>query len=149
MPDAKTWALRQLVAHRRFLGQRLVTVKNTIRGVLNKRLLACPYAELFGPSGRRWLGAGSGSRRRGRASGHKGWVVIAASLALLGMLGTAPGSDVLAHVFGLLVGGLLGIGPALAQRRPLGRWSQWLLALAAGALVLACWRIALAAMSRP
>jgi membrane associated rhomboid family serine protease len=85
------------------------------------------------------------ARRRGRASGHKGWVVIAASLALLGMLGTAPGSDVLAHVFGLLVGGILGIGPALAQRRPLGRWSQWLLALAAGALVLACWRIALAA----
>jgi rhomboid protease GluP len=75
--------------------------------------------------------------------------VIAASLALLGMLGTAPGSDVLAHLFGLLVGALLGIGPALAQRRPLGRWSQWLLALAAGALVLACWRIALAAMSRP
>lgn len=85
------------------------------------------------------------ARRRGRASGHKGWVVIAASLALLGMLGTAPGSDVLAHVFGLLVGSLLGIGPALAQRRPLGRSSQWLLALAAGALVLACWRIALTA----
>jgi membrane associated rhomboid family serine protease len=89
------------------------------------------------------------ARRRGRGSGHKGWVVIAASLALLGMLGTAPGSDVLAHVFGLLVGGLLGIGPALAQRRPLGRSSQWILALAAGALVLACWRIALAAMGRP
>jgi membrane associated rhomboid family serine protease len=88
-------------------------------------------------------------RRRSRASGHKGWVVIAASLALLGMLGTGPGSDVLAHVFGLLVGGLLGIGPALAQRRPLGRSSQWLLALAAGALVLACWRIALAAVGPP
>ena len=86
---------------------------------------------------------------RGRASGHKGWVVIAASLALLGMLGTAPGSDVLAHVFGLLVGGLLGIGPALAQRQPLGRSSQWLLALAAGALVLACWRFALAAVRPP
>jgi transposase len=55
MPDAKTWALRQLVAHRRFLGQRLVAVKNTIRGVLNKRLLTCPYGELFGASGRRWL----------------------------------------------------------------------------------------------
>jgi membrane associated rhomboid family serine protease len=89
------------------------------------------------------------ARRRGRASGHKGWVAVAASLALLGMLGTAPGSDVLAHVFGVLVGGLLGIGPALAQRRPLGRLSQWILALAAGALVLACWRIALAAMGRP
>lgn len=89
------------------------------------------------------------ARRRSRASGHKGWVVIAASLALLGMLGTGPGSDALAHVFGLLVGGLLGIGPALAQRRPLGRSSQWLLALAAGAHVLACWRIALAAVAPP
>jgi rhomboid protease GluP len=89
------------------------------------------------------------ARRRGRASGHKGWVVIAASLALLGMLGTAPGSDVLAHVFGLLVGGLVGIGPALAQHRPLGRSSQWALALAAGALVLACWRIALAVVRPP
>ena len=89
------------------------------------------------------------ARRRGRASGHKVWVVVAASLALLGMLGTGPGSDVLAHVFGLLVGGLLGIGPALAQLRPLGWSSQRLLALAAGALVLACWRIALAAVGSP
>ena len=89
------------------------------------------------------------ARRQGRALGQKGWVVIAASLGLLGMLGTAPGSDVLAHVCGLLVGGLLGIGPALAQRRPLGRVSQWVLALAAGALVLACWRIALAAVRPP
>jgi rhomboid protease GluP len=89
------------------------------------------------------------ARRRGRASGHKGWVVIAASLALLGMLGTGPGSDVLAHVFGLLVGGLLGIGPALAQRRSFGRSSQWLLARAAGALVLICWGIALVAVRPP
>lgn len=89
------------------------------------------------------------ARRRNRASGHKGWVVIAASLALLGMLGTGPGSDALAHVFGLLVGGFLGIGPALAQRRPLGRSSQWLLALVAGVLVLACWRIALTAVGPP
>ena len=89
------------------------------------------------------------ARRQRRAPGRKAWVVIAASLALLGMLGTSPGSDALAHVFGLLVGGLLGIGPALAQRRPLGRSSQWLLALAAGALVLACWRIALTAVGSP
>ncbi|MFQ5974594.1 MAG: IS110 family transposase [Alphaproteobacteria bacterium] len=55
MPDAKTWELRQLVAHRRFLGKRLVAAKNAIRGVVNKRLLVCQYVELFGPSGRRWL----------------------------------------------------------------------------------------------
>jgi hypothetical protein len=70
-------------------------------------------------------------------------------LISIGMLGTAPTSDVLAHVFGLLVGGLLGIGPALARRQPLGRATEWLLALAASALVLACWRIALAAVRPP
>ena len=89
------------------------------------------------------------ARKQRRAAGHKAWVAIAASLALLGMLGTGPGSDLLAHAFGLLVGGLLGIGPALAQRRPLGRSSQWLLALAAAALVLVCWGIALAAVGPP
>lgn len=55
MPDEQTWELRQLVAHRRFLGKRLVAVKNTIRGVLNRKLLSCPYVELFGASGRQWL----------------------------------------------------------------------------------------------
>ena len=49
-----------------------------------------------------------------------------------------------AHPFlGLLVGGLLAIGPALALRRPPGRLSQWLLALTAGGVVLGCWWIAL------
>jgi len=89
-----------------------------------------------------------GARQRNLATGHKAWVVIAASLALLGMLGTAPGSDVLAHAFGFLVGGLLGVAPELSQRRPVGRASQCLLALAAGALVLICWGIALAAVGR-
>jgi rhomboid protease GluP len=63
------------------------------------------------------------ARRRRRALGRKGWVAIAASLALLGTLGTGPQSDVLAHFFGLLAGGLLGIGAALALRRTLGRCS--------------------------
>jgi hypothetical protein len=43
------------VAHRRFLGKRLVAVKNTIRGIINKKLLTCPFVELLSPSGRRWL----------------------------------------------------------------------------------------------
>jgi membrane associated rhomboid family serine protease len=102
---------------------------------------------IFGALG--LLAARQFQRRRSRASRHKSWVVIAASLALLGMLGTAPGSDVLAHVCGLLVGGLLGIGPARAQRPPLRRSTQWLLALAAGGLVLTCWRLALAAVRLP
>jgi rhomboid protease GluP len=83
------------------------------------------------------------ARRQRRAPGRKAWVVIAASLVLLSTLGTGPRSDVLAHFFGLLVGGLLAIGPALALRRPPGRLSQWLLALTAGGVVLGCWWIAL------
>jgi membrane associated rhomboid family serine protease len=83
------------------------------------------------------------ARRRGRAPGRKAWVVIAASLVLLSTLGTGPRSDVLAHFFGLLVGSLLAIGPALALRRPPGRLSQWLLALTAGVVVLGSWWIAL------
>jgi rhomboid protease GluP len=88
------------------------------------------------------------ARRQRPTAGRKAWVVIAASLALVGTLGTAPQSDILAHFFGLLVGAAIGIGPALALRRPLGRVSQWFLALAAGAVVLGCWGIALAA-NRP
>ena len=72
------------------------------------------------------------ARRQRRAPGRKAWVVIAASLVVLSTLGTGPRSDVLAHFFGLLVGGLLAIGPALAVRRPPDRLSQWLLALTAG-----------------
>ncbi len=56
LPDQETWQLRQLVAHRRFLGKRLVAVKNTIRGIINKKLLTCPFVELLSPSGRSWLG---------------------------------------------------------------------------------------------
>lgn len=88
------------------------------------------------------------ARRQRRAPGRKAWVVIAASLVLLGTLGTGPRSDVLAHFFGLLVGGLLGIGPALALHRPPGRLSQWVLVLTAGVLVLGCWWIALVAIGR-
>ncbi|MFQ5896884.1 MAG: rhomboid family intramembrane serine protease [Candidatus Methylomirabilia bacterium] len=84
------------------------------------------------------------ARRRGRAVGRKAWVVVAASLVLLGMLGTAAGSDLLAHLFGLLVGGGLGIGAALALRRPPGRLIQWALVLAAAMVVVGCWWIALA-----
>src|SRR5262249_62282907 len=55
MPDEATWELRQLMAHRQFLGKRLVAVKNTGRGGLNKRLLSCPHADLFNAVGRQWL----------------------------------------------------------------------------------------------
>jgi hypothetical protein len=46
MPDEATWELGHLTAHRQFLGKRLVAVKNTVRGVLNNRLLDCSRTSL-------------------------------------------------------------------------------------------------------
>jgi len=74
---------------------------------------------------------------------RKWWVVVAASLALLALLGTGPHADILAHLFGFLVGGGLGLVVALAVRRPVPALVQWLLIAAFVAVVLVAWRIAL------
>jgi membrane associated rhomboid family serine protease len=82
------------------------------------------------------------TRSRAGASGMKSWVVIAASLALLALLGTGPHADVLAHLFGFLVGGGLGLMAALTIRWSLPAPVQWLLVAAAGAAVVGAWRLA-------
>ena len=89
------------------------------------------------------------ARRERPASGGKAWVVVAASVVLLGTLGVGPGSDVLAHFFGFVVGAGLGMGAALVRRRPLRGLIQWGLVLAAGTMVIGCWRIALVGIGRP
>ena len=78
------------------------------------------------------------ARRRGV------WVVIAASLALLGFLGTSPGSDVLAHATGWGCGLALGLPFAMRWRTPPGRIAQGALAIASLALVAAAWSAAFA-----
>lgn len=55
MPDEETWALRELVSHRRFLGKQRVALRNRIRSLVDSRLFQCPFTELLGPAGRRWL----------------------------------------------------------------------------------------------
>lgn len=84
------------------------------------------------------------ARRQRPWARRTGWVVVGASLALLGLLGTGAGADILAHLFGLLVGGALGAGAALALRRPPRPSVQWSLALAAAAFVAGSWWLALA-----
>jgi rhomboid protease GluP len=69
------------------------------------------------------------------------WVVIVTSLLLLSMLGTARGADVLAHLFGLLAGGGLGLAAGLARRRDATPAVEWTLAAAALGLVVGCWWI--------
>jgi len=70
---------------------------------------------------------------------RKRWIIVAASLALLAFLGTSPDADLLAHLFGLLVGGGLGLVAVPAQRWPVRPLTQWMLAIAAPAFVGGAW----------
>jgi len=77
---------------------------------------------------------------RGQLSiARKRWIVVAASLALLALLGTSPGADLLAHLFGLLVGGCLGVVAALVRHWPLHPGTQWGLAVALLPIVVGVW----------
>jgi len=82
---------------------------------------------------------------RGRASSKRRvWLPIAAALALLAMLGTGGERvDIWAHLFGLLVGGVLGILIALTTPRPPGLATQWACGGTAAAVLIYCWIIAL------
>jgi membrane associated rhomboid family serine protease len=71
-------------------------------------------------------------------------VPLAAGLGLLAMFGTGGERvDVFAHLFGLLVGVVVGLGAGLAMPRPLGVWAQLGLAAAAVAALLGSWHLAL------
>jgi membrane associated rhomboid family serine protease len=89
------------------------------------------------------LGATRVVSRGRRLAGRKPWMVVAASLALLALLGTSPGSDLLAHLFGLLLGGILGLAAAPAMLRPLRPLVQWALAVTVLAVVVGAWLRAL------
>lgn len=82
------------------------------------------------------------ARRQNRAARRRPWVVIVTSLVLLVLLGTARDADVLAHVFGLASGLVLGLVVALARPRVHSPRREWTLAVAAIAVVLVCWWIA-------
>jgi transposase len=55
LPDEETWALRQLVAHRRLLVKQRVALKNTIRSALNRRLIPSWEGDPFSGRARRWM----------------------------------------------------------------------------------------------
>jgi membrane associated rhomboid family serine protease len=83
-------------------------------------------------------------RRRQESLRRHAWVPVGAGLAILAMLGTAGARvDLWAHLFGLLVGGALGIPAGFALPRPPGPVAQWILGGAALIAVLYCWGLAL------
>ena len=86
------------------------------------------------------LGGLEFSRRRGR---RRAWLPLAGSLALLALLGTSPRSDLLAHLFGLLAGVVVGLVLALVPP-PRGALVQTALGGVALAAVAGSWVLALA-----
>ena len=89
---------------------------------------------------------GLGLARRGRKKvpRRRAWVPVAAALALLAMLGTGGERvDVLAHLFGFLFGGVLGLLFAFVTPRPPGFRIQWACGSAAAAVLIYCWTLAL------
>jgi rhomboid protease GluP len=83
------------------------------------------------------------TRGRSGPGARRAWVVVAAALAILAMLGTGPHTDLLAHVFGVLAGGVLGLLAGWWLPRPPSVWVQWPLLLGAAAAVVGAWRLAL------
>jgi membrane associated rhomboid family serine protease len=81
--------------------------------------------------------------RRGE-NGFRIWLPIAAGFAIIAMLGTGERSDIWAHLFGFMTGGLLGVPASLAWPRS-ASWPVQLAAMAASvAMILYAWRLALA-----
>jgi membrane associated rhomboid family serine protease len=83
--------------------------------------------------------------RRGLGRRRGAWVPLAAGLALLGMLGSDPQADLGAHLWGFLVGIVLGAGTGLAFVTPPGRAAQLALGIVATAVVAGGWWLALRA----
>ncbi len=83
-------------------------------------------------------------RRRQEPRRRQPWVPIGAGLAILAMLGTAGARvDLWAHLFGLLVGGALGIPAGFALPHPPRLRVQWLAGGIALIAILYCWGLAL------
>ncbi len=82
--------------------------------------------------------------RRERSSNRRAWMPIAAGLALLGMLGSGGlRVDIWAHLCGLLVGAVLGIGVGYLAPRPPGLRAQWVFGSASVVVLIYSWVLAL------
>ncbi len=126
------------------LGCALVLVAGAVGNILNALLRGSHHdgvgasTAVFGAVG--LLGGLQFGRKRRRAGA---WLPIAGSLAILALLGSDRETDIVAHLFGLIVGGVLGVGAAFVVARPPGWPVQAALSLAALALVAGCWVVAL------
>ena len=131
------------------LGGALVLLAGAGGNLANAFLHGSPHVAVgastavFGAVG--LLGSLAMTRRRHRAlSRWRAWQPVAAAQALLGMLGSGGQRvDIWAHLFGLLVGAVLGILIAVVTPRAPGSRIQWACGTAAVAVLIYCWILAL------
>lgn len=91
------------------------------------------------------LGGIGFARRRRQKTGRGAWLPLAASVALLAMIGTGgPRVDLWAHLWGLVIGGAAGFRLAASRASPLPPETQWKCGLVAIAVILVCWMMAFA-----
>jgi len=118
-----------------------------IGNVLNAWLRDAPHdavgasTAIFGAIG---VLAGTGFVQRSRAVFGRPWVTVAAALGLLGMLGAGEGTDVLAHLFGLAVGLVMGVVAAVGMPTAPGSRAQIVAAGGSIALLVGSWVAAFA-----
>jgi rhomboid protease GluP len=125
------------------LGVALVLVAGTVGNLLNALFYRTHHTSIgastavFGALG--ILGGLQFGRRRGL---KRAWLAIAGTFALLAMLGAGEHTDVLAHLFGLVSGLVLGIAASYLSRPPASA-SQRVLGAAALVAMVAAWMVAL------
>lgn len=73
---------------------------------------------------------------------RRAWLPIGAGLALFAMLGVGEHSDVLAHLFGLGAGVMIGVATALIARQRIGAWGQAVSGALAAAALAGAWLVA-------
>ncbi len=130
------------------LGGALVLLAGAGGNLVNALLHGSPHVSVgastavFGAVG--LLGSlGLTRRRRSALSRWRAWLPVAAALALLGMLGSSGQRvDIWAHLFGLLVGAVLGSLIGLVAPRAPGLRIQWACGTAAVATLTYCWTLA-------
>ena len=83
------------------------------------------------------------ARRREGKRKPQVWAPAAAGLGLLAMIGMSERADLIAHLMGLVAGGVFGLGQAIALSRRPGVAGQWMLGGISVAVILSCWDAAL------